>query len=413
MLEIIPTNLSGEVKIVSSKSLSHRYVLAAALAHGQSKIDNILDSDDLIATQSALKSLGATINQGLITGGKVQRVHETIDCFESGSTLRFLIPVAMLQDKPVTFTGKNQLPFRTQEMYENLFKGTYQFEHPTDKWLPLTVSGPLKGGTYHLRGDVSSQFITGLLYALPLAPNDSEIILTSHLESVGYVDMTLDVLDKFGIKIIKTVNGYKIPGNQHYNPGNYSVEGDFSGAAFFVAAGLLAGPIHLTNLNHHSLQGDKEIIDLAVKMGGDITPTSEGYLVKPSKLKGISIDVGQIPDLGPILMVLGALAEGTTMIHNASRLRIKESDRLNAMVTNLKALGANIKEIGDTVEIKGVSKLKGGVLVSSYKDHRIAMSMAVASIMCEQPIILDDETVVSKSYPNFFESFKALGGQVK
>lgn len=413
MIKISPKNLSGDVKIVSSKSLSHRYVLAAALAEGQSKIENILNSDDLVATQNALIGLGAKIDGNLITGSKVKKVHDTIECFESGSTIRFLIPVAMLQDKDITFTGKNQLPFRTQKMYEDLFKGVYTFKHPADKWLPLTVSGPLKGGTYHLRGDVSSQFITGLLYALPLAPNDSKIILTSTLESIGYVDLTLDVLKKFGITIHQKKTGYEIPGNQSYKPGNYSVEGDFSGAAFFVAAGLLSGPINLLNLNHHSLQGDKEIIDIALRMGADIEPTKSGYLVKPSKLKGVTVDVGQIPDLGPILMVLGALSEGKMIIENAARLRIKESDRLEAMVTNLRKLGATVNVFGDSVEIIGQPSLKGGVEVSSFKDHRIAMSMAIASIKCDTPITLDDETVVSKSYPDFFKSFKALGGEFK
>lgn len=413
MIKIIPTPLEGSVDIVSSKSLSHRYVLAAALAEGKSKIENILDSDDLVATKNALVGLGAKIKDDVIIGSKVKKVADTIDCFESGSTVRFLIPVAMLQEEPVTFIGKNQLPFRTQAMYEEIFKDDYQFDHPKDRWLPLTVSGPLKGGTYPLRGDVSSQFITGLLYALPLAPNDSEIVLTSHLESVGYVDLTLDVLKKFGIKIIPTLTGYKIPGNQVYQPGNYKVEGDFSGAAFFVAAGLLSGPITLNNLNHESLQGDKAIIDIAQQMGGKIEKTKDGYKVYPSKLKGVTVDVGQIPDLGPILMVLGAFAEGTMIIENAARLRIKESDRLEAMVSNLTKIGAQIKVDGDRVEITGQKTLKGGKEVSSYKDHRIAMAMAIASIRCEEPIIIDDETVVSKSYPNFFDSFTKLGGKIE
>lgn len=413
MIKIIPTPLEGSVDIVSSKSLSHRYVLAAALAEGKSKIENILDSDDLVATKNALVGLGAKIKDDVIIGSKVKKVADTIDCFESGSTVRFLIPVAMLQEEPVTFIGKNQLPFRTQAMYEEIFKDDYQFDHPKDRWLPLTVSGPLKGGTYPLRGDVSSQFITGLLYALPLAPNDSEIVLTSHLESVGYVDLTLDVLKKFGIKIIPTLTGYKIPGNQVYQPGNYKVEGDFSGAAFFVAAGLLSGPITLSNLNHESLQGDKAIINIAQQMGGKIKKSKDGYKVYPSKLKGVTVDVGQIPDLGPILMVLGALAEGTMIIENAARLRIKESDRLEAMVSNLTKIGAQIKVDGDRVEITGQKTLKGGKEVSSYKDHRIAMAMAIASIRCEEPIIIDDETVVSKSYPNFFDSFTKLGGKVE
>ncbi|WP_162146884.1 3-phosphoshikimate 1-carboxyvinyltransferase [Acholeplasma granularum] len=414
MIEITPRNLSGEITIVSSKSLSHRYVLAASLAEGTSVIENILDSDDLVATKNALISLGAKISGNKITGSKIHCVNNQIDAFESGSTLRFLIPIAMLQDKSITFNGSNQLPYRTLSVYEELFKDKYEFIRPSDKFLPLTVKGILKNGVYPLRGDISSQFITGLLYALPLVEGDSKIELTTHLESVGYIDLTLDVLNKFGIKINKVNDGYIIFGNQKYQSGNYYVEGDFSGAAFFIAAGLIGRKITLKGLNPKSLQGDKKMIDFVRQMGGKIEELNDGYIVYPSKLKGITIDIGQTPDIGPILMVLGALAEGETVITNASRLRIKESDRLEAMVVNLKRLGAKIEYLSDdSVIIYGNDTFKGNVTVSSYKDHRIAMSMAIASIKCENNIKIDDETVVSKSYPSFFEEFTKLGGIYK
>src|SRR5690606_14994680 len=272
MLKITPNKLKGTVHVVSSKSLSHRYMIAAALAEGQSEINNILDSDDLVATTKALISLGAKINGNQIEGSKIRRIHDVIDANESGSTLRFLIPIAMLQDEPITFVGHGKLPERPQNVYEEMFSN-YHFKHPKDKWLPLEVKGPLKAGTYALSGNVSSQFVTGLLYALPLVDGDSKIVLTSPLESKGYVDLTLDVIKQFGVEIINKEYEFIIPGNQKYKPMKASVEGDFSGAAFFVVAGLLGDEILLKNLREDSLQGDKEIVRFAQDMGGDISYT--------------------------------------------------------------------------------------------------------------------------------------------
>lgn len=413
MITLIPKKLNGEITIISSKSLSHRYVLAASLAEGESNIDNILDSDDLIATKKAMISLGAKINDNKIIGKKLEIIDKTIDSNESGSTLRFLIPVAMLLDQAITFTGKGLLPIRTQEIYEKMFTPKYLFDHPKDQWLPLTVKGPLEGGMFHMKGNVSSQFVTGLLYALPLVKNDSKIILDTPLESKGYVDLTLDVLKQFGIKIDYINNEFHIKGNQTYKPVNSKVEGDFSGAAFFVVAGIIGEKITLKGLRKDSLQGDRAIIDIVRQMGGVIHDTKDGYEVIPSQTKGITIDVGQIPDLGPILMILGALSTGVTTITNASRLRIKESDRLDAMIQNLTKLGVKLEVLGDTVKIHGVKMFNEKASVSSFKDHRIAMAMAIASIRSTKEIILDDESVVSKSYPTFFSEFKRLGGEFK
>ncbi|MBN3490832.1 3-phosphoshikimate 1-carboxyvinyltransferase [Acholeplasma equirhinis] len=410
MLKITPNKLTGTVHVVSSKSLSHRYVIAASLAEGVSNINNVLDSDDLVATKAAVMALGAKVEGSKVTGSKVKRVHDLIDCHESGSTLRFFIPIAMLQNEEVTFTGRGKLPERPQNVYEDIFKDKYLFSHPESSYLPLTVSGPLKSGNYEMSGNVSSQFVTGLLYALPLVEGDSKIVLTSPLESKGYVDLTLDVIKQFGIHIESNDDGFFIPGNQKYLPHDATVEGDYSGAAFFVVAGLLGSKILLKNLREDSLQGDKAILDFCIKMGGDIQFTKEGLLVNPSNTKGITIDLGQTPDLGPILMVLGALSEGDTLITNASRLRIKESDRLAAMVENLTKMGVKMDVYEDSVRIYGQKTLKGNVTLHTFGDHRIAMACAVASIKADGPITLDDEKVVSKSYPTFFEVFKSLGG---
>ncbi|WP_035358064.1 3-phosphoshikimate 1-carboxyvinyltransferase [Acholeplasma equifetale] len=413
MIKITPKDIEGSIEIVSSKSLSHRYVIAASLALGKSKIENILDSDDLVATKNALEALGAKIDESIIQGSKIKKVHDIIDAHESGSTLRFLIPIAMLQDEPIQFIGKGKLPERPLNVYQDLFENTYHYKYLSNKELPLEVKGPLKSGVYKLPGNVSSQFITGLLYALPLVQGDSKIILTTPLESRGYVDLTLQVLRQFGIKIEELENGFSIKGSQTYQPGNYYVEGDYSGAAFFVAAGLIGKPLLLKGLNPDSLQGDKTIIDIAKQMGGKLEFTNEGLMVYPSNLKGVEIDLSQIPDLGPILMVLACYAEGKTLIKNAERLRIKESDRLEAMVENLTKMGAKMTVINDSVLIEGKCFLNGDVTLKTFGDHRIAMASAIAGMHAKNPIYLDDEKVVSKSYPTFFKEYVRLGGLVE
>lgn len=413
MIKITPKDIEGSIEIVSSKSLSHRYVIAASLALGKSKIENILDSDDLVATKNALEALGAKIDESIIQGSKIKKVHDIIDAHESGSTLRFLIPIAMLQDEPIQFIGKGKLPERPLNVYQDLFENTYHYKYLSNKELPLEVKGPLKSGVYKVPGNVSSQFITGLLYALPLVQGDSKIILTTPLESRGYVDLTLQVLRQFGIKIEELENGFSIKGSQTYQPGNYYVEGDYSGAAFFVAAGLIGKPLLLKGLNPDSLQGDKTIIDIAKQMGGKLEFTNEGLMVYPSNLKGVEIDLSQIPDLGPILMVLACYAEGKTLIKNAERLRIKESDRLEAMVENLTKMGAKMTVINDSVLIEGKCFLNGDVTLKTFGDHRIAMASAIAGMHAKNPIYLDDEKVVSKSYPTFFKEYVRLGGLVE
>lgn len=413
MITITPSALSGSIKIVSSKSLSHRYVIASSLANGLSQVYNILDSDDLVATKNALIQLGVSIQNQQIQGGMKLEKPVTIDCKESGSTLRFLIPIAMLFDQEVTFIGENKLPYRTLQMYEDMFKEDYLFKHDEDKFLPLTVKGPLKSGTFELRGDVSSQFITGLLYALPLLDGDSKIVITTTLESIGYIHLTLDVLKQFGIQIDFKDNVFYVSGNQTYQAGSYEVEGDYSGAAFFIAAGIIGEKLELKGLRKDSLQGDQEMIDFVKQMGGKILEIEDGYEVLPSITKGTTIDIGQTPDLGPILMVLAALSEGKTTFLNASRLRIKESDRLEAMIQNLTILGVRVESSNDSCTIYGVKSFLGNKKVSSFKDHRIAMAMAIASIRAEGPITIDEEHVVSKSYPSFFEEFKRLGGSFK
>ncbi|MBC8060186.1 MAG: 3-phosphoshikimate 1-carboxyvinyltransferase [Clostridiaceae bacterium] len=413
-IEIQPGALKGTVNIPSSKSLCHRAIIAAGLSKGNSNLENILFSKDIEASIDAMVNLGAKIiSEGdklLIEGiGFPELRKSEINCNESGSTLRFLIPIALLQDNKITFTGKNRLKERPLGPYINIFEKK-SISYDNKNGLPLTVKGPLQPGEYSLPGDVSSQFISGLLFALPLLKSDSKIVITTELESKGYVDLTLDILNKFGVKVQNNAyQEYSIPGNQSYKSIDYRVEGDFSQAAFWLCAGVLHGEIECKDLNFESFQGDKAILAILKAMGANIVEGTDGVKAYSSKTKGIIIDASGCPDLVPILAVMGALSEGTTEIINAGRLRIKESDRLNAISTELNKLGGKVVEREDSLFITGVETLKGG-MVESYNDHRIAMALAIASLKCDNSVIIRDSNCIKKSYPGFFEDFAELGG---
>jgi len=318
----------------------------------------------------------------------------------------------MLTGKKIIFKGKSKLVQRTLKPYYEIFD-KQNIKYTTNNGnLPLTIDGSLKPGTFELRGDVSSQFISGLIYALPLLDGDSIIKITTKMESIGYIDLTLDVLSKFGVKVENNnYREFKVKGNQHYLKRDYRVEGDFSQAAFYLAAGVLGGEVECTDLNMESLQGDRIIVDIIKNMGGKITLDNGILKASKSNLKGTIIDASQCPDLVPIAAVLAALSEGTTEIINAGRVRIKESDRLKAMATELNKIGADVIEREDSLLINGKPCLKGGI-VSSWNDHRIAMAMAIASIRCTEKLIIEDSGAVKKSYPQFYEDFKSLGGKV-
>ncbi|GFR36194.1 3-phosphoshikimate 1-carboxyvinyltransferase [Thermobrachium celere] len=420
-IKIIPRKLKGVVDIPPSKSISHRAIICAGLSEGKSIIENIIFSDDISATIEGIKSFGVDLEfkkaketyDVLVNGkGKVNLINDIIDCRESGSTLRFLIPIALMQNKEVTFVGRGKLCERPLDVYYKLFKQKgIEFRNENGR-LPLKVKGPIMSGTYEVEGNISSQFITGLLFVLPLLDGDSKIIITTNLESKGYVDLTLDVLKSFGIEIVNdNYRQFLIKGNQRYKATHFKVEGDYSQAAFWLTAGVLGEEVVCRNLNLNSLQGDRVIIDIIKAMGGNITIEGQSLISNTSNSKGIVVDVSQCPDLTPIITVLAALSNGTTRIVNARRLRIKESDRLKAIATELNKLGAEVLEFEDGLVINGKEMLDGGI-VDSWNDHRIAMALAIASIRCKKPVIIQNYDCVKKSYPNFFEHFKELGGEV-
>ncbi len=402
-IKIYPSKLIGTINAPSSKAYSQRMIIAAALADGVSEISNITASNDINVSAGAMEALGASIfsEDGTFTvkGIKAPPQKAEIDCCESGATLRFVIPVAAALGTSSTFYGRAKLPQRPITPYLREFpKKGVSFE--PQGGLPLHMSGKLSAGEFLMEGDISSQFITGLLYALPLCEGDSVVRLTSVLQSKPYVDMTLSALEKFGIAIEEKENNglleYHVRGGQKYRPCNVSVEGDYSQAAFFYVASALGSEVMVRNLDPDTAQGDKAIVDIIDSCGKEMRP--------------FTADVGDIPDLVPILTVLGCFTKGTSRIVNAARLKIKESDRLADVAEQLNAIGGKITAGDDFLNIEPIEKFTGGV-VDPKNDHRIVMSAAIAALSSEAPVIIKGAEAVNKSYPRFFEDYKSLGGK--
>lgn len=424
-VKIKPKKLGGTIPIPPSKSYSHRAIIAAALATSNkdkevSRIDNLKYSVDITTTTEIMENWGANIEIGedfeIIKGnsGIVNPKDEYTQCNESGSTIRFLIPIGLSSNNKIVFDGKGKLVERPLDSYYKIFDEQGIKYSNNNGWLPLNVDGQLKSGKYEIEGNISSQYITGLLYALPLLNGDSELKINKTLESKGYIDLTLEILEMSGIKVVN--NNYKsffIKGNQKYNPFDYVIEGDYSQVAFWIVAGILGSEIKCLHVKKESLQGDREIIEIVQRMGANVEIFDDYIIVKPSQTYGTVIDISQCPDIGPILTVLAALSKGETKIINAERLRIKESDRITSIKTELNKLGANVEEVGDSLVINGVERLTGSTELSAWNDHRIAMSLAIASIKCDGEIVIDEAESVKKSYPHFWEDFKKMGGDVE
>ena len=417
-VKIYPSKCSGEIKIPSSKSMGHRAIICASLANGKSIISNLDYSDDILATIDGMRKLGANIQcekDRLIIEGieNFDSLKENIiDCNESGSTLRFFIPIFSLTEEKISFIGKNRLLKRPQKIYEKIFKeqNLYYFQDE-DK---IEIEGKIKAKEYFIDGNISSQFISGLLFTLPLLEENSIININPPFESASYIDLTMEVLKEFGITINKvTPLRFEIQGGQKYIAKDYKVEGDFSQLAFFAVLGALNNDLKCIGVKHNSKQGDKAIIDILKKSGVKIEEIEEGYLIHKGKIKDCEIDLGDCPDLGPILNVLAMYGEGEFKIFNASRLRLKESDRISAMEEELKKLGVEIETTKDEIKILGKKNYLGNIEVFGHKDHRIVMSLAIAGTMLEKPIIIDGAEAVEKSYPKFFQDLESLNVKVE
>lgn len=402
-VRLLPSSLRGTITVPVSKSAAHRAVLCAALAGQHLALpENEAVSDDIAATRETA---------AILLDGK--RTPVMLDCRESGSTLRFLIPLAAALGRTATFTGHGRLPERPIGVYLDCLppRGV---RCETEGGLPLTIRGKLTPGEFRLPGNVSSQFITGLLLALPLLGGNSEIVLTTPLQSAAYVDMTAEAMRAFGVTAERTETGWHIPGNQHYRPNpGFAVERDWSQAAFFLAAGMFGGPVGLCGLNPASSQGDRAVEELFRRFGAQIE-WNGGVLTArtgdcPDSVP--EIDASQIPDLVPILAAAASLVPGkVTRITHAERLRLKESDRLAAMAQGLNRLGGRVRELPGGLEITGVERLHGG-MAQGYGDHRVVMALAVAALCSENETILTDAESVRKSYPDFFRDYNRLGGK--
>jgi len=411
---IKPSRLGGAVNIQPSKSVTHRAVICASLARGNSELNHFMMSKDIEATLGCVDTLWianyALKPDACVIEGNAQAglYNCTLDCKESGSTLRFFIPLALVLCGKVNFTGSERLFERPLAPLKALFESKgVKWEQEGNR---LTLEGRLKGGDYEIEGNVSSQYISGLLFALPLLSQDSVIRLKTPLESAGYVELTRQMQENFGVISEWKDGALLIRGGQKYYHSNIVIEGDYSHAAFYAVAGALGGDIVLYGLEPDSLQGDRAILDILSRMGANVETSEYGIRVTGGELCGIDIDAKDIPDLVPVLSVAACGACGITRIYNASRLRLKESDRLSAMCRELQKLGAKIEQTEDGLIINGNAKLHGGS-VDAHNDHRIAMSLAVASAVASADIELFGAESVAKSAPDFWSEFEQLGGK--
>jgi len=399
-IRIEPSQLRGTVDIPASKSCAHRALISAALAEGTSVISGVSMSKDIEATIGAMTALGAEFNVDGTTvtvSGISSRIDKAvIDCNESGSTLRFVIPIAAALGTDSRFIGRGRLPQRPIDIYtRELGKNGIKFLTET---MPYDITGTLKGGIFEIEGNVSSQFVTGLLFALPLLEGNSEIRLTSHLESRPYVDITIDILRRFGITVESSENGFRIVGGQKYKPYDYRVEGDYSQAAFFYVANALGSEVNIANLVPDSVQGDRKILEI-------LNETCYN-----GSIGCYRADCSDIPDLVPILAVLGAFGSGESVIYNAQRLRIKESDRLVTTAAMLNELGGDVAVTEDGLIIRPTGRMHGGT-IDSAGDHRIVMAAAIAATKTDGAVIIRGAEAVEKSYPDFFKDYIHLGGK--
>ncbi|MDO5689643.1 MAG: 3-phosphoshikimate 1-carboxyvinyltransferase [Tissierellia bacterium] len=405
--------LGGEIKAIPSKSYAHRALICAALAEKPSRVYFSESSEDIDRTIDCLVQLGAKITRdedgALVSPILVPRENAVLDVGESGSTLRFLLPVAAALPGDYSFTGSGRLPERPiTELIQLLREGGAIFEK---NQIPLTVSGKFKGGSFSLPGDVSSQYISGLLMASPLFEEDLVLTLKSPLESKGYVDMTLEVIQTFGGEAKETEAGY-IAQNEPFWGCEYLVEGDWSNAAFFLVAGALGPGVRMTGLKKFSRQGDSKILPVLRDFGAKVHWEGEVLIIEGDLRRPVQVDLSEMPDSLPALSLLAAsVQEGVSRFYNGKRLRLKESDRLHSVATMIKNLGGQAIELGEELKVIGTGGLTGG-RTDSFGDHRIAMATAIAASISTRTIELENPEAVNKSYPKFFEDYQKLGGQI-
>lgn len=403
-IEITPCELEGRIRVPLSKSLLHRSQICAALA-GKPELAMLGDGEisvDIRATGDCLAKL-------LARSGVPDTGEALLDCKESGSTLRFLIPLAAAMGRPVCFVGEGRLPSRPLREYAELFRDTdVKLEFPDDgSFLPMHLSGRMPMGIYTLPGNVSSQYISGLLMALPLTGGDAEIVLTTELESEPYVNLTIAVMQDFGVCVEKTPTGYRVPAGQRYSREDpYFTEPDFSQAAFWLVAKYLGHRVEIDGLPQDSAQGDKAAVKILSDLAGRRSSIDSSEYI---------INASQIPDLIPALSVAAAVTPGVTRVVKAGRLRIKECDRLEATREMLERLGTDASIDGDSLLIRGRMTKPGlpafrACEINGYNDHRMVMAASIAATRADGPVVISDARAIRKSYPDFFHDYRRIGG---
>ena len=412
--------LDGTVTVPPSKSYTHRAIILASLAKDTSEISNPLLSYDTLASVDACRKIGAEIEvredslriKGVF--GEPKNPNQAIDVKNSGTTLRIMTPVCGLCNGLVTLTGDESIQKRPMQPLLDALEQLGVKTTSNEGKAPVTVQGPMKGGVCSIRGDVSSQFISGLLIAAPLAEAETTIKITTPLKSKPYLDLTIDLMEKFGAKYEKEDHAYRVSGRQIYNSIDYTVEADYSSAALVLAAAAVTdSEVTVSNLNIDSKQGDRKIIDILRVMGVHVKTMKDSVLVSGTgQLEGLEVDLGDHPDLVPPVAALGAVAHGKTIIKNVAHLRFKESDRLKAMATELGKMGAKIKAGEDYLEIHGVKDLKGAYLFG-YDDHRIVMSLAVAALCAKGETRIETAESIPVSFPGYVEAMNSLGADMK
>lgn len=411
---ITPKALSGKISAIASKSVAHRLLICAAFSAQKTKIRCENTNNDILATVNCLNALGASIDYKdkyfFVKPIKSIKSNPVLNCGESGSTLRFLLPVAAAVSDNATFLMSGRLTERPlSPLIEELEAHGIVFEYPRKD--VLHIGGRLKSGNYTISGEVSSQFISGLLFALCLLDGNSTLTVTGNIESAPYIKMTLDALIASGAKIKNNKNVFYITGDKLSSPNEANVEGDWSNAAFPLCAAALGGTVTIDKISLSSHQGDIAILSILERFGAKVKVQEDSITVSHSKLSAIELDASQIPDLVPVIATVAAGAEGITKIYGASRLRIKESDRIMSTKNMLTSLGGYVEEADDGLIIHGKSTLSGGV-VNSFNDHRIAMSAAVASVICDDAVTINGADAVNKSYPDFWSDIITLGASI-
>ena len=417
-LAIRRSEIKGTVNAPPSKSYTHRAIAIAALSK-KATVNNPLISGDTKATIRASCAFGANIEEKkdslIVKGseGKIKTPDNVIDVANSGTTLRIMTAVASLADGSTVLTGDASIRTRPNTPLLNALNdlGAEAFSTRNNGMAPIVVRGKMRGGRVHIDGSISSQFISALLIACPLARNETRVMIKGELKSRPYVNITIDMLKDAGAKIIADgPNGFIIPPEQEYDMRSYNVPGDFSSASYMMAAGALCGDVTIKNM-YPTEQGDSALIEILAQMGAKISWDQKKGEVKVSRseLHGINVDVGKTPDLVPTLAVLGAASEGMMIIENAEHVRYKETDRLHAMTVELKKMGVDITEEKDRLVIMG-GKIKGAE-VHGWDDHRIVMAMAVAGMVAGETTV-DTVESVSISYPGFFEDLKRIGASI-